>query len=111
MNNLRSITMNKKYVIEIAQFKLKTDVNEMEFLVESEKVTNAFLKKQKGFIDRELIKNNNDEWIDILHWKSMEDALSAAKNIMNDPSTSAFGEMLEPSSIKMEHYNQVSIWK
>ncbi len=98
-------------IVEIAQFKLTEGVHEEDFLQEAEAVQKNFLEKQKGYVDRELLKNQDGQWVDILHWNSMEEAQKAAQVMMQDPATQGFIQKIDPSSIKMLHLEQARVWK
>ncbi len=95
--------MNKNVIVEIAQFKLVAGVSEKDFLQEAEVVQNNFLEKQSGYIDRELLKDKDGQWVDILHWNSMEEAQKAAEVMISDPATQDFMQKIDPSSVKMLH--------
>src|SRR3989344_5799393 len=99
--------MNKKAVIEIAQFRLVADIQEKDFLKEAEVVHEDFLRKQRGYVDRELLKDKDGLWMDVLHWKSMEEAQKAAELLMKGPKAEKFIGMIDPSSVKMLHLWQV----
>ncbi|MBI4085339.1 MAG: hypothetical protein HY432_02420 [Candidatus Liptonbacteria bacterium] len=101
--------MNKNAIVEIAQFKLVAGVSEKDFLQEAEVVQNNFLEKQRGYgyIDRELLKDKDGQWVDILHWNSMEEAHKAAEVMMSDPATQDFMQKIDPSSVKMLHLEVV----
>ena len=90
-------------IVEIAQFKLATGVNDEDFLQEAEAVQKNFLEKQSGYIDRELLKDKDGGWTDILHWNSMEEAQKAAEVMMSDPGAQGFMQKIDPSSVKMLH--------
>ncbi len=102
--------MNKKLIVEIAQFKLASGVTDEEFIKEAEMVQKNFLEKQNGYIDRELLKDKDGQWIDILHWNSMEEAQRAAEVMMKEPTTQGFMQKIDPSSVKMLHLGQMKTW-
>ncbi len=89
--------------IEIAQFKVKAGVNDDEILVASQEAHDGFLATCKGFLDRELLKSADGEWIDIVRWETIDDAQKAMQNFTGHPSTKKFGEIIDPTSIKMMH--------
>jgi len=93
----------KNLIVEIAQFKLAAGVSEKDFLREAEAVQKNFLEKQSGYIDRELLKDKDGGWTDILHWNSMEEAQKAAEVMMSDPGAQGFMQKIDPSSVKMLH--------
>lgn len=101
----------KNLIVEIAQFKLVAGVSEEDFLQEAEAAQKNFLEKQSGYIDRELLKGKDGQWVDILHWNSMEEAQKAAEVMMSDPATQGFMQKIDPSSVKMLHLEQVKSWK
>lgn len=91
----------------MAQFKMKVGVSEDEVLAASQEAQDGFLAKQKGYVSRELLKSSEGEWVDIVHWETMEDAQTAMNSFMGHPSTKKFGEVIDPSSIKMMHLEVV----
>lgn len=98
-------------IVEIAQFKLAAGVSEKDFLQEAEAVQKNFLEKQSGYIDRELLKDKDGQWVDILHWNSMEEAQKAAELMMGNPTTQGFMQKIDPSSVKMLHLTQIKSWQ
>lgn len=99
--------MDKSLIVEIAQFKLAKGVEEQGFLREADAVQKNFLKKQSGFIERELLKSGDGLWIDILHWNTMEEAQRASEAMLKDPACAEFIKKIDPASITMLHVKQV----
>lgn len=90
-------------VVELAQFKAKQGVSDDEVLAASQEAHDGFLAEQKGYVNRELLKSDEGEWVDIVHWETMEDAQAAMQNFTGNPSTKKFVEVIDNSSIKMMH--------
>ncbi len=67
-------------VVEWAPFELIDGTDEATLLQLSEKVQSTFLDKQDGFIQRELLRGKDSQWVDIVYWASMEAAEQAATN-------------------------------
>lgn len=88
--------------LEVVLFELKEGVDEAEFLTAAKQIE-PWLKEVGGFIKRDLYKGDGDEWVDIIHWASREEALQAAEKIMSLPEGQAFGSKIKESSIKMLH--------
>jgi len=63
--------------IEWAPFKLADGVDEARLLRASDGLQTAFLAGQPGFIRRELLKGQDGQWVDLVHWES-EDAATRA---------------------------------
>ena len=66
-------------VVELVTFNLKEGVTEQQFLAASDKFQASFLSLQKGYIVRELSKNENF-WSDLVLWKTLDDAKNAMKD-------------------------------
>lgn len=94
-------------VVELAQFKAKDGISDAEVLTASQEAHEGFLAKQKGYVTRELLKSKDGEWVDIVHWETMEDAQAAMNAFMGHPSTKKFAEVIDPASIKMMHLEVV----
>lgn len=99
-----------KVVIEITQFRLVKDVVDQEFLREAEQVQHLFLEKQPGYIDRELLKDEEGQWIDVLHWETIAQAQAAAQAMLQEPACQGFIRMIEPQSVKMLHLERQKKW-
>ena len=69
--------------VEFAYFNLKEGVSLPEFLIASEKLHNDFISKQKGYVSRKLLENDN-MWADLVVWETIEDALNAEKAFHGD---------------------------
>ena len=98
--------MNENHTIEVVQFTSVQGTDEKVFLEASDAMM-IDLKKQRGFIDRELLKSEDNQWIDIVHWRKLADAELAAKNVMSIPACLKFFEMIDEASMKMMHYKQI----
>ncbi len=97
--------MSTNYIIEVVQFQLCQGIDEKEFLNAAEAML-PDLVKEKGFIDRELLKDIEDQWIDIVHWNSMPEAVEHGKKFFNIPSCRKFVEMIDQSSLKIGLFEQ-----
>lgn len=86
--------MNQKAIIEWAPFTIKEGINEETLLKSSADLQQEFLNKQVGFIKRELIKKSDRDYVDIVHWKSKEDAGRAIENAENSPICFAYFQLM-----------------
>ena len=70
-------------VLEPVVFKLKHGVKREEFLPTNDAVSN-WMKRQPGFISRKQAYGlQGDRWIDVIWWKTSEDAHAAAEVAMS----------------------------
>jgi heme-degrading monooxygenase HmoA len=100
-----------KVVIEMTQFRLVNDVADQEFLREAEQVQHVFLEKQPGYIDRELLKDEAGEWVDLLHWETAAQARAAAQAMLQEPTCQGFIAMIDLQSITMLHFERQKKWR
>jgi hypothetical protein len=91
-------------IVEIAEFKTKKGVTDLQVLKASQKAYDDFLSKCKGFISRELIKSDDETWMDVVHFETVEDAENAAREFPNNPGGKAFEEVIDMTTAKMLHF-------
>ncbi|MEO1656565.1 MAG: hypothetical protein AAFR65_02490 [Pseudomonadota bacterium] len=89
-------------VAEIVRFKLREGADEAAF-VDSAKGTVDFVAEQKGFVRRSLSKSDDGVWVDYVEWRSLDDALAAAKRVEAEPSFEPFLTDIDLASIEMRH--------
>jgi hypothetical protein len=74
-----------KITVEWAPFTLAEGVDEATLLAASEALQSEFISKQSGFISRELLKGEGNQWVDIIHWNSLAEAEQAARQAADSP--------------------------
>lgn len=94
----------KKSITQLIEFRLIEGIDDTSFL-KAARAQSRFLKQQKGFIKKELLKAENNQWVDISHWTSTEEAQKAAQEFLTHPSSYPYVLMIAPSS-KKELYLQ-----
>ncbi|MCL2821730.1 MAG: hypothetical protein FWD86_00835 [Firmicutes bacterium] len=90
-------------VIELVKFKLKAGVTTADFLAASDNFQKAFLQKCKGYISRKL-SLNDDIWLDIVVWETMDDAQMAMTAAYESPLFADFGSLLNETDCDAGHY-------
>jgi len=65
------------------------------------------MRKHSGFLNRELIKGEYDQWMDIVHWNSMSEAKQAASGAMNHPACLRFFSMIDEISMTIMYLQQM----
>ncbi|WP_136660030.1 antibiotic biosynthesis monooxygenase [Nitratireductor sp. XY-223] len=66
-------------IVETAEIKLREGVTEAEFIEASKTFQREFLSGKKGFLRRELLKLDERNYVDLVHWESR----AAADEVMN----------------------------
>jgi hypothetical protein len=90
-------------VLELVVFKLNEGVSRDEFLETVDPVS-AWVAEQPGFISRDLVYDaEGDRWIDVLWWRSMEDAKAAAERAVTSTSCQPMFALIETGSELMAH--------
>ncbi len=97
-------------IVEITKFRLISDVEDRDFMKVA-KDTQDIVESFPGYLSRTLCKKDDGTWIDILYWKSKEDAQSAAKSAMESEALKPFMEMIDPNSVEMNFLEERINWK
>ena len=87
---------------EIVIYRLKAEAHRDQFLEVSARAT-EWLRNRPGYLGRELLEDESGQWVDLVRWTTMEDALAAASAFMEVPEAAAFMDAVEPESITMVH--------
>jgi hypothetical protein len=90
------------HTIEIVSFKLVKGADDANFLIAVE-ATNTFLKTQNGFVARRMSRDESGTYIDHVEWASLEDAKAALEKSMQQADLLPFIQMIEPTSMNMQH--------
>ncbi|CDX24154.1 conserved hypothetical protein [Mesorhizobium plurifarium] len=87
--------------LEIVTFRLKPGA-EAGFVASNGTVTD-WLARQPGFLSRHLGRREDGVWVDVVRWRSMEQARAAADRIMAEIGDSVALQAIEPASVAMSH--------
>src|SRR5919107_1567577 len=95
---------------EIVIYRLKADVDRDQFMEISDRAT-EWLRDRPGYLGRELLEDDSGQWVDLVRWATMEDALAAATAFMEVPQAAAFMDAVEPDSVTMLHPRRVEVYE
>jgi hypothetical protein len=70
--------------MEFAPFRLRPDVTENALLAAADRMLERFLKLQPGYLDREVMRGRNGGYVDVIWWRSHEDAAAALPAVMKN---------------------------
>jgi heme-degrading monooxygenase HmoA len=93
-------------VIEIATFQLKQGVTPAEFAVVDKAMEREYIAKQPGFVSRESAAGPDNEWLVIVHWKSLKDADASMASFEKAAPTAAFMAKLDAATMSMKRYQK-----
>jgi quinol monooxygenase YgiN len=103
--------LNRYRCTEIVEFQAAAEITDEDFIKIVEELEENFHSRQKGFIDTELVKDNEPhQWVMIQHWESVEKSKEASKIMMKTPSTEAFRRALDVKTIKIRYLTHVKKW-
>ncbi|MCF6257941.1 MAG: hypothetical protein L3K25_16875 [Gammaproteobacteria bacterium] len=102
-------------IIEMATIKLLPGKTEQDLLRASEKFQQDFVNNLKGFISRELVHVKDNEYADIIHWQSMEDAKAVLTQEMSSDACMAFFSLMEMDETNPEagvrHFKSLAVYE
>lgn len=118
MSNNRTVSRlaSQKLIVEWAPYKVAEEIDEATLLEASEALQTEFISKQSGFISRELLKGQGNQWVDIIYWNSLEEAEQASQNAANSPICLKYFALMidaDPNdpSAGVTHFEQVKTYK
>jgi|SRR5215217_239211 len=95
-------------VLELVVFKLGDGVSREQFLGTVDEVS-RWISRRPGFISRELsYDSDGDRWIEVIWWKSMDEAQAAAELAMTSESCAPMFAVIDMASTLMLHGALVS---
>ncbi len=93
-------------ITEIIEYKLNENTDDEKFLTEAKKFHDYFKAAFKGFIDLEFTKGE-DGWINIMHWKTMEDVKACGEVLKTGPKeTAGYAALTDRTSTKLTFLEQ-----
>lgn len=100
--------------VEWAPFVIKDGVTNEHLIRAAQNVEENFLKNQKGYIKRALLKGKEGGWVDIVYWKSEEDAKKAATAAYTSPICFDYFALMkgaEQSEVSnVQHFQVIKSW-
>ena len=97
--------MSQQPMLEVVLFHVKAGVTDTQVLAASAK-TQEWLAQADGYLARELSKDDEGQWLDIVHWRTLAAAQAAAEQIMQQPCAADFMAIIDPERITMLHVKQ-----
>ena len=87
--------------MEIVSFRLRPGT-EAGFAA-SNRLISDWLARQPGFVSRCLARRDDGSWVDVVRWRSREQALAAAGRIMSEIGDCEAMRAIDPASVDMGH--------
>jgi hypothetical protein len=97
------VTSSAGKVLELVVFKLNAGVSREQLLGTVDAVSD-WIRRQPGFISRELSHDaEGDRWIEVIWWRTLEDAHAAAERAMTSESCAPMFALIDMDSTLMAH--------
>ncbi|MBQ0725879.1 MULTISPECIES: antibiotic biosynthesis monooxygenase family protein [Thalassolituus] len=100
--------------IEWAPYTLKEGIHESDLIQAATDVETQFLKQQPGYLQRQLLKGKDNQWVDLVFWQSEQAAAQAGRSIMQSPFCLKYfammQEMDDPNAAPPAHYQVIKHW-
>ena len=93
--------------VEVIHFRMAEGADEQEFIREDERVGREYTPTQPGFRGRESAKNDQGDWVVIVHWDDTQSAKASMEKFLNDPTAKRFLELMDSDTYSMVHYQTV----
>ncbi|MDH4274105.1 MAG: hypothetical protein OEW08_03600 [Gammaproteobacteria bacterium] len=102
-------------IVEWVPFVVKDGINSEKLISAAQKVESGFLKHQKGYIKRALLKGKDSNWVDVVYWKTEKDADAAATVANQSPICFEFFSLMKDidhaASSAVQHYKVIRSWQ
>lgn len=103
-------------VVEMAPFRVKPGVDDATVLERSARLQQEFLRHQRGFLRRELLKGDSGEWLDLVYWSDEEAAHAIMAAVAASPACHAYfdlmigADMSDPAAA-VSHYRRLRTYE
>jgi hypothetical protein len=81
-------------VIEWAPFTLKQGVSEAALAQAAKLIQSEFLSRQEGFVRRELVKEAEGKYVDVIWWTNFATAEAAMAKAETSPACASYFELI-----------------
>ena len=103
-----------RIVVETAAFRVKDGTTEQDLIQASNLFQNQFLGDQPGFLRRELLKLNDRDYLDVVHWGSASDAAAVLERAANSMACRQYFSVMDEASADLgagvSHYESLAVY-
>lgn len=97
--------------IEMASFRLKPEIEETVFVAASDRFQREFLNAAPGFLSRELLRGAEGVYLDLIHWRSKEDAEAMMKTAETSPDCAEYFALMDLQGAEMRHFEPLAVYR
>ena len=103
-----SLKDKKPYVIELATFKEKPQVQRDTFEKRDLEVEQDYISRQNGYLARRIGTNGNGQRLMMIFWKTVADADEGMKEFMKDQSVADYYKMIDWKTVVLKRFQAVN---
>jgi hypothetical protein len=81
--------------VEMAKIKLRAGNSEADLIAASDRFQRDFLDAQPGFLRRELLRLDEGNYLDLIHWRNAADASAVMEHIADSPSCEMYFAVMD----------------
>lgn len=102
-------------IIEWAPIRLAAGKTEKDLLAASETFQKDFLSTQPGFIKRELARKSEQDFVDIVYWRSAADAKAIMDKVQNSQACATYFSVMEMGDADLvtgvDHFTSLAVYQ
>ena len=102
--------MKETGVVEVVLVRAKPGVTDEQILEAADGLQRE-VEHFPGYIGRQVLKSEDGQWLDIVDWVSLDDALRAAEAIMQRPIAQTYLSLVETESLRTLHLAPVRVYE
>ena len=103
-------TTSQPIAVEWAPFTVVAGTDEATLLAAADLVQTEFLSQQPGFIQRELLRGRDNQWVDIIYWNSREEAEQAERHAAHSPICSTYCALMALVDAGVLHFKHIKTY-
>ena len=101
-------------IVETAAFRVRDGVTESQLIEASAAFQEDFLNNQPGLVRRELLKLNDREYVDLVHWRSAEDAAAVIERAATSAACHRYFSVMDDDCADPQggvtHYQSIAVY-
>ncbi len=94
-------------VLELILFNLRPETDRAHYLDVSFRATD-WLRARPGYLGREVFEDASGQWIDMVRWKTLDDATSAAEAFTDTPLAAEIMDAVVHETIRILHPQRIA---
>jgi len=101
--------------VEWAPFVKVKGTTDQQLILAADRVNIEFLIKQPGFIKRELIKKDDTQYADVIHWSTKKEAIAAGNKVVHCVECNDYFKLMDMQASAeagkgFSHYEILKTW-